>query len=85
MRHRRAFPPIPSGPDRSLTVRWHLSHTLGLMTVAEGVETSATAAVLTSYGCDIAQGHYFSHPITAAELLHLITQHTHTIDRQSRK
>jgi EAL domain-containing protein (putative c-di-GMP-specific phosphodiesterase class I) len=55
-----------------------LSHTLGLTTVAEGVETSGTAAVLSGYGCDIAQGHYYSHPITAPELLHLVTQHTHT-------
>ena len=51
-----------------------LSHALGLTTVAEGVETPDDAAVLTGYGCDIAQGHYFSHPITAPELLHLVTQ-----------
>jgi EAL domain-containing protein (putative c-di-GMP-specific phosphodiesterase class I) len=54
-----------------------LSHTLGLKTVAEGVETSATAAVLTGYGCDIAQGHYFSHPITARQLLDQVTHPTH--------
>jgi EAL domain-containing protein (putative c-di-GMP-specific phosphodiesterase class I) len=59
-----------------------LSHTLGLTTVAEGVETSDIAAVLSGYGCDIAQGHYFSHPVTAPELLNLITQPTHTTDRQ---
>jgi diguanylate cyclase len=58
-----------------------LSHTLGLTTVAEGVETSDIAAVLSGYGCDIAQGHYFSHPVTAPELLNLITQPTHTTDR----
>ncbi len=61
-----------------------LSHTLGLTTVAEGVETPGTAAVLTGYGCDIAQGHYFSYPITASELLHLVTQSTHPTDRDSR-
>ncbi len=42
-----------------------LSHTLGLTTVVEGVENSATAAVLTGYGCDIAQGHHYSQPLTA--------------------
>jgi len=57
-----------------------LSHTLGLTTVAEGVETPGAAAVLTGYGCDIAQGHYFSHPITAPELLNLVTQPTHNTD-----
>ena len=39
-----------------------LSHTLGLTTVAEGVENSATAAMLTGYGCDIAQGRHYSQP-----------------------
>ena len=57
-----------------------LSHTLGLTTVAEGVENPGTVALLTGYGCDIAQGHYFSHPITAEEVLHLdlVTEHSHT-------
>ncbi|MDT5330289.1 MAG: hypothetical protein QOF31_1586 [Mycobacterium sp.] len=57
-----------------------LSHTLGLTTVAEGVETTATAAVLASYGCDVAQGHYYSQPITAPELLHLLAQHARTTE-----
>ncbi len=59
-----------------------LSHTLGLTTVAEGVETSDIAAVLSGYGCDVAQGHYFSHPVTAPELLKLVTQPTRATDRQ---
>jgi EAL domain-containing protein (putative c-di-GMP-specific phosphodiesterase class I) len=58
-----------------------LSHTLGLTTVAEGVEISDIAAVLSGYGCDIAKGHYFSHPVTAPELLNLTTQPTRTTDR----
>ena len=58
-----------------------LSHTLGLTTVAEGVETFDIAAVLSGYGCDVAQGHYFSHPVTAPELLNLVTQPTRTTDR----
>jgi diguanylate cyclase (GGDEF)-like protein len=57
-----------------------LSHALALTTVAEGVENLRTAALLTGYGCDIAQGHYFSHPITADEVLHphLVTEPSHT-------
>jgi EAL domain-containing protein (putative c-di-GMP-specific phosphodiesterase class I) len=51
-----------------------LSHTLSLTTVAEGVETPATTGVLTGYGCDVAQGHYFSHPVTARQLLDLVAQ-----------
>jgi diguanylate cyclase len=43
-----------------------LSHTLGLTTVAEGVENPGTAALLTGYGCDIAQGPPPSSPTSSA-------------------
>jgi diguanylate cyclase (GGDEF)-like protein len=49
-----------------------LSHNLGLTTVAEGVETSATAAMLTGYGCDIAQGHHYSQALTAPQIIELL-------------
>jgi diguanylate cyclase len=45
-----------------------LAHALGIACVAEGVEDGATAERLREYCCDIAQGHYFSRPISAAEL-----------------
>lgn len=45
-----------------------LAHTLGIVCVAEGVEDEATADRLRDYGCDVAQGHYFSRPITADAL-----------------
>ena len=40
-----------------------LAHALGIACVAEGVEDKATADRLRDYGCDVAQGHYFSRPI----------------------
>ena len=43
-----------------------LGHHLALRIVAEGVETSAALADLTTFGCDIAQGYYLSPPLTAA-------------------
>lgn len=46
-----------------------LAHALGIACVAEGVEDKATADRLREYGCDIAQGHYFSRPVPAAALL----------------
>jgi EAL domain-containing protein (putative c-di-GMP-specific phosphodiesterase class I) len=55
-----------------------LSRTLGLSTVAEGVETPAVAAMLTGYGCDIAQGHHYCQPRTATQTLHLLEQLTGT-------
>ncbi|HJT95392.1 MAG TPA: EAL domain-containing protein, partial [Mycobacterium sp.] len=48
------------------------SRTLGFTTVAEGVETSASAAILTQYGCHIAQGHHYCQPLTATQILNLL-------------
>ena len=45
-----------------------LAHDLGLQAIAEGVEDRATREVLASLGCDVAQGYYFSPPLTAAGL-----------------
>jgi EAL domain-containing protein (putative c-di-GMP-specific phosphodiesterase class I) len=39
-----------------------LSRTLGLLVVAEGVETEAQLARLSEMGCDIAQGYFFDRP-----------------------
>lgn len=58
-----------------------LSRTLGLTTVAEGVESPATAAVLTGYGCDIAQGHLYCQPLTAAQTLDLLAQRRNAVIR----
>lgn len=51
-----------------------LAHTLGLTTVAEGVERADTAAVLHDYGCDTAQGHLYSRPIAHSGLLQLLNR-----------
>jgi diguanylate cyclase len=40
-----------------------LAHNLGIKVVAEGVEDEATMDLLTEYGCDEAQGYYFSRPM----------------------
>jgi len=46
-----------------------LGHSLGLRTVAEGVEDAATGDLLAGMGCDVAQGYHFSRPIGPAELV----------------
>jgi diguanylate cyclase (GGDEF)-like protein len=43
-----------------------LAHALGLQVVAEGVEDRQTLDAVTSFGCDYAQGYYFSRPVPAA-------------------
>lgn len=46
----------------------NLAHALGLRVVAEGVEDAEIAEMLTSFGCDAAQGYHWTHPLPAAEL-----------------
>ena len=53
-----------------------LAHVLGVTTVAEGIEDAATVARLREYGCDVAQGYYYSPPIEAAAMLELLSSTT---------
>jgi len=45
-----------------------LAHNLGVRVVAEGVEDEDTMNLLIEYGCDEAQGYYFSRPLPPADL-----------------
>ncbi|MEV4708751.1 bifunctional diguanylate cyclase/phosphodiesterase [Actinoplanes sp. NPDC049316] len=45
----------------------HLAHSMGLATVAEGVESADQCGPLLSSGCEFAQGYYFAKPLSAAE------------------
>lgn len=45
-----------------------LAHSLGLKVTAEGVETKTQADFLREQNCDVLQGYYFSHPISASEM-----------------
>lgn len=45
-----------------------LGRSLGMMAVAEGVETAEQLTVLRAEGCTLAQGFYFSPPITVPEI-----------------
>lgn len=48
-----------------------MAHSLGMVTLAEGVETKEHADLLRDMGCDYAQGFFFSHPIPMKELKEL--------------
>lgn len=45
-----------------------LSHALGLRSVAEGVESLAQLELLSSYGCDYAQGFLLGRPVPASDI-----------------
>lgn len=45
-----------------------MSHALGFLVIAEGVENSSELAVLNDYGCDIVQGYFLGRPVSAAAL-----------------
>ena len=48
------------------------AQTLGLQTVAEGIETPDQLALLRSLGCDLGQGHLFSRPLPPEEIAALL-------------
>jgi diguanylate cyclase (GGDEF)-like protein len=62
----------PGDPELALAVI-RMGQTLGLATVATGVETGAQAATLRRLGCDRAQGYWFGHPTPARALTALVT------------
>ncbi len=71
--------PILVDPRAAAIVRAvvDLAHELGVTTTAEGVESAETAAALRDYGCDFAQGFYYSSPITASAVIDLLARGAH--------
>jgi diguanylate cyclase (GGDEF)-like protein/PAS domain S-box-containing protein len=47
----------------------NLANSLGMQTIAEGVETAGQLAYLRSQGCDEVQGYYFSKPLLAEQFV----------------
>jgi len=45
-----------------------LAHSLGIVVVAEGVESEDVLARLTALGCDLAQGYCLAHPVPAEDV-----------------
>lgn len=51
-----------------------LARSLGLTTIAEGVETVEQLDYVQRLGCELIQGYYYSKPVTADELPVVIEQ-----------
>ncbi len=61
-----------------------LAHNLKLDVVAEGVEDKAVIEQLTTLGCETAQGHYISHPLSADSLTKWMHESDWGLDNASR-
>jgi diguanylate cyclase (GGDEF)-like protein len=66
---RQLVMPILTSPQERSLVRSiiEIARSLGVETVAEGVETMQHATLLKELGCDLLQGFAFSHPLTCGE------------------
>jgi diguanylate cyclase len=71
---RHFIAPIQVDPRAAAVVRGvvDLAHVLGVTTVAEGVENVETAVRLREYGCEVAQGYYYSPPVSAAAMMNML-------------
>ena len=54
-----------------------MAHSLGLQTIAEGVETPEQLGILRKLGCDAGQGYYFNLPMASEEIVHLLSHKQH--------
>jgi EAL domain-containing protein (putative c-di-GMP-specific phosphodiesterase class I) len=57
-----------------------MAHALQQTVVAEGVETLAQADLLRGWGCDVAQGYYFSRPVPTSVLETFMSRTTYPAD-----
>ena len=66
---------LASDPDDAAIVRAiiQMARSLNLRTVAEGVESEQISDQLRAFGCDAAQGYFYSRPVPAPEIERLLT------------
>ena len=60
-----------------------LGHNLGLKVIAEGVETKQAKEMLAEFGCDEAQGYFFSYPSVPAEITRMLYKSALSTDSDS--
>jgi len=58
-----------------------MTRDLGMVSVAEGVQSAAIVDLLTRYGCDVVQGYHLSPPVGAAELPRMMSMQHPLTDR----
>lgn len=72
---RHLIAPIADDPRAAVIVRKviELARELEMVCVAEGVESAAIAELLTTYGCDVAQGYHFSPAVPASAISRMMS------------
>jgi EAL domain-containing protein (putative c-di-GMP-specific phosphodiesterase class I) len=50
----------------------NLAHALGLVAVAEGIESEGQLSSLQDFGCDLGQGYLFARPMPADQISQLL-------------
>src|SRR5206468_10874762 len=50
----------------------NLAHSLGLVAVAEGIESEGQLSSLQDFGCDLGQGYLFARPMPADQISQLL-------------
>jgi EAL domain-containing protein (putative c-di-GMP-specific phosphodiesterase class I) len=61
---------VPNNPDDSAITSAIIAlvHNLGLEVIAEGVETAEQVQFLATQNCDMIQGYFLSHPVSAQKM-----------------
>jgi diguanylate cyclase (GGDEF)-like protein len=68
---------LDDAEDRAIVIAiLSLARSLGLRTIAEGVETEAQSDYLSGKGCDEIQGYWLSRPVPAAQFAAFVVAHT---------
>lgn len=49
-----------------------MGHSMGMKIVAEGIENATQFEIIKGYGCDEAQGYYFSPPVSQDEFAEIL-------------
>jgi diguanylate cyclase (GGDEF)-like protein/PAS domain S-box-containing protein len=62
-----------------------LAHALGLVAIAEGVESHGQMASVRELGCDLAQGYLFAHPVPADKMSEMLAAHGEATDLMERR
>jgi EAL domain-containing protein (putative c-di-GMP-specific phosphodiesterase class I) len=68
---------VGEGADASAIVEAivKMSHSLGLLTCAEGIESEAQVSELNAIGCALGQGYHYARPLEANGIVSLLRQH----------